>query len=337
MSNTFFASYHDTNVLLTGHTGFKGRWLKEKLEKYGAIVHGYSLPLDDVRNKLEIQKAVRFCRPHFVFHLAAQALVPQSFEEPLYTIETNVMGTANLLEALRLEGRPCAVVVVTSDKCYLPARDYHDHVEDDYLGGHDPYAASKASAEHVVEAYRTGFFKPDHKIAVATARAGNVIGGGDWAVGRLIPNAIRALVNNRPIKVWDATATRPWQYVEDVIEGYMLLGQGLASENRPSYCRPWNFGPDKSHTVKEVVDLVIDAWGTDSRGLCGMWVAESTKLRETHELRIDSTQARQVLDWRPRTSFEAAVRATVAWYKSNPPARDFEPLNYLVSSLPDEF
>jgi CDP-glucose 4,6-dehydratase len=302
-------AYANRRVLVTGHAGFKGTWLMAKLHELGAEAHGFSLPDDDVRNFDGLHRAVRFLRPHFVFHLAAQALVPVSFKEPLRTIETNVLGTANLLEALRREGRPCAVVVVTSDKCYLPCR-HRDHVESDHLGGHDPYAASKASAEFVVTAYRDGFFAPKHGIAVATARAGNVIGGADWAQDRLIPNAIRALVRREPVKVWNPDATRPWQYVTDVIDGYLRLGAALASANHAHFCEAWNFGPDESHTVREVVEQVIAAWGS------GNWVHEPTALRETFELRVDSTKARTLLKWAPQIPFGEAIRRTVDWYKT---------------------
>lgn len=301
-------AYQRKRVFVTGNSGFKGKWLVRALKELGAEVFGYSLPFDDVRDATNLRGAIRFARPNVVLHLAAQALVPISFKEPLATIETNVMGTANLLEALRLAARPCAVVVVTSDKCYLPCR-HIDHVETDHLGGHDPYAASKAAAELVVTAYRDGFFAPNHDIRVATARAGNVIGGGDWAEDRLFPNAIRALQKGQPIKVWNPAAVRPWQYVEDVIRGYLMLGERLMSEQGPDYAQAWNFGPDTAHSVKEVVDLVIKEWGE------GAWVHESTTLRETFELRVDSTKARECLGWRPFWSFEAAVKATVEWYK----------------------
>lgn len=309
--------YRNKRVFVTGHTGFKGQWLVRALKKYGALVEGYSLP-DDVTCFERLHGSIRRFAPDIVFHLAAQALVPVSFVEPLRTIDTNVMGTANLLEALRLENRPCAVVVVTSDKCYLPKdREWtvgDAHVETDHLGGHDPYASSKAGAEFVVEAYRTGFFAPDHRIAVATARAGNVIGGGDWAFGRLIPNAVRALRAGKPIPVWNRHASRPWQYIEDVIEGYLLLGEALAQSNRArvaAHCAAWNFGPDESHTVREVVERVIKEWGT------GTWEQQDIELRETFTLRVNSMKARTQLGWQPHWGFETAIHETIKWYKEH--------------------
>jgi CDP-glucose 4,6-dehydratase len=279
------------------------------LKSRGAIVSGYSLPRYDVRDREQLSTMLATFRPHVVFHLAAQAMVPIGFEQPYQTIETNVMGVTNLLDGLYCLGRPCAVVVVTSDKVYLPRGD-HAHVETDHLGGHDPYASSKAAAELIVGAYRTGFFAPDHEIAVATARAGNVIGGGDWGHGRLIPNAVRALKLGRPIPVWNAAATRPWQYVSDVIDGYLRLGDALMSPFRADYCEAWNFGPSEEHTVKEVVEAVIEAWGS------GSWEAQATKLRETTALHIDSGKARRRLGWEPQWSFPEAIKDTIRWYKA---------------------
>jgi CDP-glucose 4,6-dehydratase len=301
-------AYRGKRVFITGHTGFVGRHLACALADLGAIVEGFSLP-DDVRRAGYVQESISRFDPAFVFHLAAQALVPESFERPRYTFETNALGTVNVLEALHAAGRPCSVVVVTTDKVYLPAGGMFTEI--DHLGGHDPYACSKAAAELAVTAYRDGFFAPDHEIAVATARAGNIIGPGDWAEGRLIPNAVRALCQGRPIQAWNPDAVRPWQHVDDVVRGYLLLGAALASSDRALFCEPWNFGPDDHHTVREVIELVISAWGR------GEWVDRraTTTLRETAELRIDSSKARAHLGWSPTWSFEAAVRSTVAWYR----------------------
>jgi CDP-glucose 4,6-dehydratase len=305
------ATYRGKRVLVTGHTGFKGKWLCNALRGLGAEVFGYSLP-DDVRDAVTLRYVVGVKRPDFVFHLAAQAFVPVGFRDPVATFETNVLGTVNLLEALLrvAAARPCAVVVVTSDKCYLP--DKYQHVETDPLGGRCPYSASKAAAEQAVEAYRSAFFAPDHRIAVATARAGNVIGAGDKGEGRLVPNALRALKAGKPIPVYNPEAVRPWQYVADVIDGYLRLGAALAGGDRRAFCEPWNFSPRQHHTVREVVEEIIRAWGV------GTWELQSTELRETQELRVSSWKARERLDWRPQWSFAGMIEETVAAEKASP-------------------
>lgn len=299
--------YRGARVLVTGHTGFKGRHLLQALRNLGAEVGGFSLPNDDVRNLPRLVQYVDRLRPRFVFHLAAQAFVPRGYEDPITTFSTNTIGTANVLEALRLAGRPCAVVIVTTDKVYVPKSS--PHVEEDPLGGRDPYSASKAAAEAVVTAYRDGFFAPTHEIAVATARAGNVIGTGDFGLGRLVPNCARALRAGEPIQAWNPNAVRPWQHVEDVIDGYMLLGAALAGKSRGFYCVPWNFGPGRHATVKEVIEEVIHAWGS------GTWEHQPTTLREVADLRIDSTKARMMLGWCPKWSFEEMIAKTIRWYK----------------------
>lgn len=310
--------YDGARVLLTGHTGFKGQWLMRALSARSAKVYGFSLPYD-IRGKYSLRTQVANVRPHFIFHLAAQAFVPRGYKDPLGTFEVNTLGTVNLLEAIRAEViGPCAVVIVTTDKVY-PAGD-RAHREDDPLSGYDasdvskhcPYAASKAAAEMAVAAYRASYFAPaGHRIAVATARAGNVLGGGDWGEGRLMPNAIRALREGKPIPVWNPQATRPWQYVTDVIDGYLKLGAALF-EHQGDFAEAWNFGPDHSRTVQEVAEAIVRAWGS------GTWAEQETTLREVTSLHIDSTKARTRLGWSPQVSFEKMIRQTVRWYWENP-------------------
>lgn len=300
--------FKGATVLVTGASGFKGMHLAAALRSLGANVVGFSLPRD-IRSKSTVQGTVEATQPDFVFHLAAQAFVPRGFTDPVWTFETNTLGTVNLLEALRSLKKPCAVVVVTTDKVYggpLDGCPTCGHVEEDPLIGCCPYAASKVGAEHAVAAYRTIFAK-EGLITVATARAGNVIGGGDWGEGRLVPNAIRALRAKKPITVWHADAVRPWQYVEDVVRGYLMLGAALKAE--PSFEGAWNFGPTNHYTVLEVVEHLIAAWGE------GTWEAAPKTFHEVSELRIDSTKARQRLGWEPLWALNDMIEATVKAYR----------------------
>lgn len=311
-------TYAGKSVFVTGHAGFKGRWLCRQLRELEADISGFDiasvLGADDARCLRRLSAAVRDAQPDFAFHLAAQAFVPTGYEEPIRTFETNAMGTVNLLEALRSLHKPCAVVVVTTDKVY-GSDDAAPHVEEDLLFGRCPYSASKVAAESAVEAYRRGYFAPEHRIAVATARAGNVIGPGDAGEGRLIPNAIRALRERRPIPVYNPSAVRPWQYIDDVIRGYLMLGAALAGASvgveRARYAQAWNFGPDRSRTTLEVAEALIREWGS------GIWAHTPTMLRETNALHIDSAKARLQLGWAPRWNFDDAIRATVRWYRES--------------------
>lgn len=303
-------SYAGKRVFVTGDRGFVGRHLVHALRERGADVTGYDI-VDgyDVLDQSGLVRRLLRAAPDVVFHLAAQAFVPVGYEAPKDTFAVNAQGTVNLLEALRDLVRPCAVVVVTSDKVYEPSRRVHD--EESALGGHCPYSASKAAAEMVVTAYREGFFAPGHEIAVATARAGNIIGGGDAGRGRLVPNAIRALKAGQPIPVFNPRATRPWQYVEDVVQGYLRLGEALMGDGRADYAVAWNFGPDEERSVVEVVEALIAEWGY------GSWEVKPTTLREVEALHISSARARALLGWHPCWSFEAAIRETAAWYRKN--------------------
>ena len=302
------SAYADRKVFVTGHSGFKGQHLIARLRQLGAETHGYSLPEHDVRNYRQLRKAIHGAEPDFVFHLAAQAFVPCGYTAPLTTYETNVLGTVNLLEAVRHLHHRCAVVVVTTDKVYGSGEDTHH--EDSLLIPHCPYSASKIAAEHAVSTYRDSYDLLSRGIAVATARAGNVIGPGDWGEGRLVPNAVRALRKGEPIRVFNPYAIRPWQYVSDVIDGYLRLGAKLAREPE-RYATAWNFGPNEHHSVREVVEQIMKAW------VSGVWVHTPTELRETLELRINSIKAREELDWYPRWEFEAMISETISWYKEH--------------------
>jgi CDP-glucose 4,6-dehydratase len=316
-------------VLVTGHTGFKGSWACLWLSRLGAEVTGLSLdpPTEpslfaaarvadrvddrraDVRDRDAVRAAVAAARPEVTIHMAAQPLVRRSYEEPLATYEANVMGTANVLDALR--GTPDArvAVVVTSDKCYEPRADGAPCREGDPLGGADPYSSSKACAELVAAAYRRSF--PDGP-AIASARAGNVIGGGDWAADRLVPDAMRAALEHRELTVRNPEAVRPWQHVLGPLGGYLELAQRLWEDR--SAAGAWNFGPDAGDElpVSEIADRLRDLWGDELR-----WRAEHDGgPPETAVLRLDSAKARERLGWAPAWGLDAGLRATVEWFRA---------------------
>jgi len=329
-------AYAGKRVLVLGHTGFKGSWLTLWLSSLGARVTGYALPPENGRNLFREANVASDCRhiegdlielepiatlvdelrPEFIFHLAAQSLVRRSYDQPIVTFQTNVIGTANVLEAVRATGVACAVVVVTSDKCYENDGRGSPHDEGDRLGGQDPYSASKAAAEIVTASYRSSFFPSarldNHGVAVATARSGNVIGGGDWSEDRLLPDAVRALERGIPVPVRNPESVRPWQHVLDPLEGYLLLGAGLAAR-RTELCEAWNFGPDpeSSRTVREVVEELLRHWGE------GTWVRaeEDAPPPESAHLTLSSEKARRHLHWTPRWGFEKAVLETIQWYR----------------------
>lgn len=335
------SAYAGRSVFVTGHTGFKGSWLTVWLSLLGARVSGYALAADtepslfvaagveglcehrvaDVRSLGDLRSALHQAQPDVIFHLAAQPLVRRSYVEPLQTLETNVIGTANLLEAVRLEARPCAVVVVTSDKCYENREWVHGYREEDPLGGHDVYSASKAAAEIVAASYRRSFFDPErllgHGVAVATARAGNVIGGGDWAADRLVPDAIAALAAGRPISVRNPSAVRPWQHVLEPLSAYLLLGAQLLPSGDAAgaaFCEAWNFGPslEASVPVSTLVGALVREWGS------GAWEDRSdpSAPHEAGLLRLSVDKAWNRLGWAPRWSLGEAVRCTVEWYRA---------------------
>jgi CDP-glucose 4,6-dehydratase len=300
----------------------------------GARVTGYALPpeyprapfraarLDrvirhtggDIRSRASLDKVIRSARPDIVFHLAAQALVRESYARPADTFDTNVMGTANVLEAVRAAGRSCAVVVVTSDKCYENREWLRSYRETDPMGGHDPYSASKGCTELVVSSYRRSFFKEANGIALASARAGNVIGPGDWSRDRIVPDAISALLAGRPILVRNPQAVRPWQHVLEPLSGYLWLGAKLMSADAADFDEAWNFGPvsNSTRTVKDLADRVVEHWGH------GRWVAVKQR-KAPHEarlLRLNIDKAARRLAWKPVWKFEETIRRTVDGYRA---------------------
>lgn len=320
-------------VFLTGHTGFKGSWLTLWLQRMGARVTGYSLPpehgslgealghgghgIGDIRDARTLQDALVAAQPEVVFHLAAQALVRQSYADPVATLQTNVLGTAHVLQAVR--AAPCvrAVVVVTTDKVYENREWPWPYRETDALGGHDPYSASKAGAELVTASWRRSFLRAAG-VAVASARAGNVVGGGDWAADRLVPDCVRAFAAGQAVTIRNPAATRPWQHVLDPLCGYLVLAERLLLEDGADTA--WNFGPgmDDVRPVTDVVRLLADAWGSGAA-----WaVDEGRQPHEARLLAVDAAQARDRLGWRPRLPLPLALQRTAAWYKQSLAGQD---------------
>ena len=320
-------------VLVTGHTGFKGGWLALWLQALGAKVTGYALtpPTDpsffdaarvaegmasnvgDVRDLAALTAAVRQADPEIIIHMAAQSLVRPSYADPVDTYSTNVMGTVNVLEATRKHSEVRAVMIVTSDKCYENTGAQREFCESDRLGGHDPYSNSKACAELVAAAYRNSFFSGGESTAIATARAGNVIGGGDWSADRLIPDAIRAFGAEQPVQLRYPHATRPWRYVLDPLAGYLLLAEKLFT-TPAGHAEPWNFGPaaDQVMTVANVIEAVAKKWGGGAR-----WEpAPGTHFHEAQYLGIDAGKARSRLGWQPRLDIAQSIDWTIEWYRA---------------------
>jgi CDP-glucose 4,6-dehydratase len=336
MQNPFTDSYRDRVVLITGHTGFKGSWLAIWLRELGARVSGYSLdpPTDpsnfqacrldgrvhdvrgDVRDLDRLRQTILRIKPEVVFHLAAQPIVLRSYREPKLTIDTNAGGTVNLLEAVRRSGSVRAVVCVTTDKVYEDEGWIWGYREIDRLGGHDPYSVSKAMAELAISSYRRCYFPPErfqeHRVSVASARAGNVIGGGDWAPYRLVPDCMRALLANEPIHLRNPHMVRPWQSVLESLSGYLWLGARLLGPDGQRYAEAWNLGPQSSHavTTRELVEKVIGLWG-GGRYETGSEQSE----QETALLRLNWDKAANRLGWRTAYSWEEAVMETVGWFK----------------------
>jgi CDP-glucose 4,6-dehydratase len=318
-------------VFVTGHTGFKGAWLALWLAALGARVAGYALrppsepslwalagdgsgvasTIGDIRDLDALARALGAAQPEIVFHLAAQSLVRPSYEDPVGTYATNVMGTVHLLEAVRRARGVRAVVNVTSDKCYRNLETGQAYREDDAMGGRDPYSSSKGCAELVTAAYRASFFGAGGA-AVASARAGNVIGGGDWAADRIVPDIVRAAARGQPVMVRHPRAVRPWQHVLEPLAGYLRLAQRLW-EAPMEYAEGWNFGPDAADavTVETVASAVTRLWGPPAG-----WAADQgPHPHEAHFLQLDSAKARSRLGWRPRLGLQAALEWTVDWYK----------------------
>ncbi|GAB1816246.1 CDP-glucose 4,6-dehydratase [Mycobacterium sp. MUNTM1] len=327
--NAFKAAYRGRRVLVTGHTGFKGSWLCLWLQALGAEVIGLALDPSsepshwdllklsmgdhrvDIRDEAAVRRVFAAERPEIVFHLAAQPLVRRSYREPVTTWATNVMGAVHVLEAARHTPDLCAVVVVTTDKCYENREWPWAYRELDRLGGRDPYSASKAGTELVAASYRTAFLQDPSAPLLATARGGNVIGGGDWSEDRLIPDLVRSVVAGEPLVIRSPRATRPWQHVLDCLSGYLLLGQRLLAADG-SCAEAWNFGPDVegSRTVEQVLEDLARTWPQFR------W--QSASGRQPHEaglLQLDSAKAKMHLGWRPVWNLEKAIFHTATWYR----------------------
>ena len=332
----FNGIYAGKRVLITGHTGFKGSWLALWLHELGAKVIGLALPPNtkpshfdliglknlvchvegDIRDNQAVQHAIDIAKPEIVFHLAAQALVRDSYSDPKTTFDTNIGGTVNVLEAIRHCPTVKAVVVVTSDKCYDNKEWIWGYRESDPLGGHDPYSASKGAAEIVSFAYHRSYFDKNGQgphLGFATARAGNVIGGGDWAKDRIIPDCVRALTAKKPIIIRNPQATRPWQHVLDPLGGYLLLAARLL-ENPEKYSGAWNFGPGMSDqvTVAELAERFIKAWGS---GTIKCSKVKDKPTHEAHLLHLCIDKAVTGLKWQPMLDSLSSIDWTVSWYK----------------------
>ena len=322
--------YKNRRVLVTGHTGFKGSWLILWLEMLGAKVTGISLPpetspnhwdllgLDidsfdvDIRDENLLRQKMVEINPEIVFHLAAQPLVRRSYRRPLETWSTNVMGTAHVLDACREIEKLDAVVVVTTDKCYENKEWVWGYRENDPLGGNDPYSASKGGSELVAASYRSSFFNTPESPLLATARAGNVIGGGDWSEDRLIPDLVRCVEAGKTLEIRSPNATRPWQHVLECLSGYLMLGKQLLEGNK-TCAAAWNFGPDieGNRQVQQVLAALREDWPTMA------WrCSDAPQPHEAQLLHLDSCKAREKLLWRPVWTFDEGVAATAEWYRA---------------------
>ena len=325
-------SFSGKRVFVTGHTGFKGTWLTFLLKELGADVMGFALPpepgpshfellnlqtrirhvLGDIRDATALKNALQSFQPEYVFHLAAQALVKKSYDDPVSTFASNVMGSVHLLDAVRQCDSVRSLVYITSDKCYENVEWVWGYRENDLLGGHDPYSASKAAAEIVFSAYARSYFVSRPDLGAATTRAGNVIGGGDWAADRIVPDCIRAIEKNNPIQLRNPQSTRPWQHVLEPISGYLLLAALLRTHPK-EYEGSWNFGPSISEvrTVQEVASSIIQLLG---RGR--IEIADSQQYsHEARLLQLNCDKAHQLLGWYPRWHVDKTLAATAQWYK----------------------
>lgn len=326
--------WKNKRVLITGHTGFKGSWLSYWLQDLGAEVHGFALEpetvpalfdllhlknlidqkIGDIRDPKLLSEYVANVDPDVIVHMAAQPLVRRSYKEPVYTWQTNVLGTLNLLESIREVAKTCAVVVVTTDKVYENREWNYAYREVDTLGGYDPYSSSKAATELAVSSWRDSFFKDRPNIRIATARAGNVIGGGDFAEDRIVPDIARALHQKKPIEVRNPRAVRPWQHVLEPLSGYLRLAECLYESDDKKFQSAFNFGPllSNSDTVEKLVEESIKIWS-------GSWkdVSDPNELHESTLLNVSIDKAFTLLNWKPKWDMEHSLKQTIEWYKEH--------------------
>lgn len=329
-------TYSGKKVFLTGHTGFKGSWFTLILSKFGAQVKGYALApktkgdlffsahvdqscesvIADIRDREKLKKEILDFQPDFIFHMAAQALVIDSYHDPVYTYETNVMGTAYLLDAVKALENKCCVINITTDKVYENLERIEPYAENERLGGFDPYSNSKACSELVSASYRLSFFNPDkyqeHKKSISTVRSGNVIGGGDWSENRIIPDTVKALSANIPLKVRNPYAVRPWQHVLDPLHGYLITGAYM-NQDPIKYATSYNFGPEPEDelNVEELVKVAIKTWGNGTYNIN----QSAEKLHEAGLLKLAIEKAKQELNWTPKYNSTQAIQKTISWYK----------------------
>ena len=328
--------WKNKKVLLTGHTGFKGSWLSVWLQKLGVNLIGFSNSIPtkpslfelanvkdgmisltgDIRDLIHLKEVIRDHKPEIIIHMAAQSLVHESYNNPVETYATNVMGTVNLLEAIRTIGKVRVIINVTSDKCYENKEWTRGYKEDDPMGGHDPYSGSKGCAELVTSSFRNSFFNPTqfekHAVAIASVRSGNVIGGGDWATDRLVPDIMKGILDNQPIKIRKPDAIRPWQFVLDPLNGYLLLAEKLWNEGS-AYIGSWNFGPNEEN-IKQVswlVEKLTQLWGNKTY----YEIDNENYGHEATILKLDCSKANTKLGWFPKIDIEQALQWTVDWYR----------------------
>jgi len=325
----FFAG---KRIFITGHTGFKGTWLTQIMVRSGASVCGYSLPMigneshfnglglknlithveGDIRDHEKLSEAMTAFKPDIVFHLAAQALVKLAYRDPIDTYSTNVMGSLNILQAVNKTGSVKSMICVTSDKCYENVEWEWGYRETDILGGHDPYSASKAAAEIVFSSYTRSFYQDRPNLGAASVRAGNVIGGGDYSLDRIVPDCIRAIQQNKPIELRNPQSTRPWQHVLEPLSGYILLAQKLF-EDPQKFAHPWNFGPgsQEPRNVGDVAQTIVDVYGKGSVLLD----AVPSDFHEANLLQLNCDLAHHKLLWKPRWDVDKTLKMTVEWYR----------------------
>ncbi len=348
---TLGSYYKGKKVFVTGHTGFKGSWLMAWLHQLGADVKGYALapeypqclfntlePLQlcdsviaDIRNREKLTNEILSFQPDHIFHLAAQPLVRRSYQIPSETFEVNAVGTANVLEAVTRLTKKCSVIIITTDKVYENKEQDLLYNEEDVLGGYDPYSASKACTEIVVNAFRSSFFNIEkieqHKKAIVSVRAGNVIGGGDFSEDRIIPDIVRALQQQKTIEVRNPGAVRPWQHVLEPLGGYLLLG-GLLHDDPVKYSGAYNFGPNPADhlTVNELVEMAISTWGSgDLPAGQASWkdTSDTNQVHEANLLKLDINKSKQVLGWQPKLDAATAIDWTIKWYTKKEDVADF--------------